>query len=545
MLFTFFGYCQSTKDKIDSLEVLLKQASNDSIYIKYSQEIGVHINHIDTEKAIKHFKESLRLLDSNYTYSNKNELKTIAYNYLTSLERRKNNYDTALGYSLKALKITKQLKDSLKIGKSYHDISKLFSAKREYDNAIIYMKLALPLRKKDSIGYGTTLRNYGKLLYIKRDYQKASKLLDSALLFLQKSPLYVADVNTIYSKIYRSGGQLDAALKILNENVKIYSEYEKPERKANIFIDMAIVYRKLNKYPLALRYLDSAETFHRQFNNKKVISNIYLERYTIYNKQRKHKLALQNYITYKKYNDSVFNTAKIKKVAHLEFKYQQEKEDIINQLNYEANKKNLLTVAKSQRFQKVFYAVLFIFSLLIIITLVINYKYKQKVQLEKIKKNALESELLNEKMVFLQYKINRLLADNKMRGDFKNELVLKLHNLKTEVTNRNLIGKYKSLIIQIENQTKTEKRLDTTTKKEIDSHKNSNFELKLIKKFPQLTKSEREICLLFHLNLSIKEIMNIRNVTGPAIKSARYRIRKKIAVPKGTELEFYIQNLLN
>ena len=61
--------------------------------------------------------------------------------------------------------------------------------------------------------------------------------------------------------------------------------------------------------------------------------------------------------------------------------------------------------------------------------------------------------------------------------------------------------------------------------------------------YPNLTKTEREVCALLRLNLSIKEISSIRNATTDSVKASRYRIRKKLEVPSGVELEHFIQSL--
>ena len=54
-----------------------------------------------------------------------------------------------------------------------------------------------------------------------------------------------------------------------------------------------------------------------------------------------------------------------------------------------------------------------------------------------------------------------------------------------------------------------------------------------------------EICNLIRMNLSMKEIANIRNTSVGAIRTSRYRIRKKMNIPKGKELEMVIQNIRN
>jgi len=64
-----------------------------------------------------------------------------------------------------------------------------------------------------------------------------------------------------------------------------------------------------------------------------------------------------------------------------------------------------------------------------------------------------------------------------------------------------------------------------------------------MKKYPSLTKSEREVCGLLRVNLSIKEVASIRNSTIDSIKSIRYRLRKKFNLDKNVELQNFIQSL--
>lgn len=541
-LFVFFGYCQSRQKKIDSLEVLLNTSKNDSINTTRQIQLGILTYVSNPNKSTQYLKQALKNLNAKYPYADKAKSIAVVYDYLAVIERRKNNYDTALNYHIKSLKIRKQLNDSLLIGKSYHDFAKLFSAKREYDKAIYYIKKALPLCKTDSIKYGGALRNYGKFLYLKKEYTNALKLLDSAALFFKKNPLNLADVNTIYSKIYRTQNKLNLSLHLLKENLNLYSKLEEMERKANIFIDMAIIYRKQKKYSTALAYLDSAETYHKKNKNKKVVSNIFYERYQIFIQQKNHKKALNNYVTYKKYSDSVFTTEKIQKVTQLEINYENDKKEAIAKVTYAANKKQLEEVVKTQRVQKQLYAILLLLSILGIITLVIIYRNKQRINAEKMQKVELETALLNEKTVFLQYKINRLLADHNMQSDFKDGLIKNIKSLKNKSSTKALINEYQSILIQLENQVKTETR--TTKISGASTLKDDvGFELKLAETYPQLTKSEREMCQFIFLNLSLKEIMNIKNTTLPSVKSTRYRIRKKMEVPKTIDLELFVQNL--
>lgn len=543
-LFWFASYAQIASKKVDSIKVLLKKATNDSLFVRHSIELGILIDTSSPFNAEQHFNNALEILNGSYNFNDKFKMMALAIDCLGIIERRRNNYDKALTYYLRSLKIKEENNDSLKIGRSYHNISMLFAAQKDYTKAISYMKLALPLRKHDSIDYGISLCNYGNFFYKKKQYIIALKILDSATSFLHKDPIRLADVYTINARIYRAKKEYKKALTILEKNLEIYSNFNKLERKANTFKSIAICYRKMKKYESAFISLDSSENIAKIYGNKKLIYQIYLDRYKIFKSKKDYKNALTNYRTYKKYYDSVFKNKQSIKVATLELQYKNEKQLALQKLKHETEKQHLLALTNSQRFQKRFYASLLIIAILCLIGIFYYSKYRSKVDKDNLKKQELDTNLMQEKVNFLQFKINQLLANGKMRSDFKDELISKLKLLKQEQNSKNLISEYQSILIQLENQHQTEKRLNTTNTK-MFINQDTGFELKLAQQFPELTKSEREICHLIYLNLSLKEIMNIRNITMASVKSARYRIRKKLNVPKGTELELFINNLFN
>ena len=116
----------------------------------------------------------------------------------------------------------------------------------------------------------------------------------------------------------------------------------------------------------------------------------------------------------------------------------------------------------------------------------------------------------------------------------------KIKNLKSQI-NSHSVKELQNLTLEIQSQINTETRLDALA--ESKQSLNPTFEQKLIEIHPDLTKSEREICSLIRMNLSMKEMANIRNTSVSAIRTTRYRIRKKMNTPKGKELEQVVQNI--
>ena len=68
-----------------------------------------------------------------------------------------------------------------------------------------------------------------------------------------------------------------------------------------------------------------------------------------------------------------------------------------------------------------------------------------------------------------------------------------------------------------------------------------HFFRNLRERYPSLTSSDLKFCALLRLNLSTKDIAKFTNLTIRGVETARYRIRKKLALKEGDSLiEFLI-----
>ena len=353
IMVVFLCFGQQKQHKIDSITSLLRQATSDSLMVRHHLELGILKDTSVPKEAEQHFFEALKLLDSNYTYTDQLKNKALANDCLGIIERRRNNYDKAFYYYLNALKIKEQAKDSFKIGRSYHNIAMLYSAKRNYDKAIEYIQKALPIRKKDSLNYAVSLNNYGYILYLKKQYGEALILLDSAKNYYGNH-IKITDANTNIARIYTKQKRYNEALNIQKKSLAIYTKNEYLERIAITLKDLAITSRKLKQYNNALQYLDSAQSRAISFGNKKLISTIYRERYRIAKQKKDYQLALKYYKTYKTYEDSIFTSKQSEKIKQLELNYRYEKQALADSIHFETEKSQLVSTAKNLRSQNDF-----------------------------------------------------------------------------------------------------------------------------------------------------------------------------------------------
>ncbi len=72
---------------------------------------------------------------------------------------------------------------------------------------------------------------------------------------------------------------------------------------------------------------------------------------------------------------------------------------------------------------------------------------------------------------------------------------------------------------------------------------NKDFFEKLLKKVPSLSSNDLRLSALIRLNMNIKESASVFNVEPASIKSARYRLRKKLNLNQEDDLYDYMRKI--
>ncbi|NME66953.1 helix-turn-helix transcriptional regulator [Flammeovirga aprica] len=214
-------------------------------------------------------------------------------------------------------------------------------------------------------------------------------------------------------------------------------------------------------------------------------------------------------------------------------------------------------VTYSDYFKDIIYhhniATIFIVSFLIVFHFNRNMKRyvkalkQQNVALEEQQKQIEEQaqELLAEQeknheleLEFKRKDIEKLNANNQLKVKLQTKAVQTLSDiLKSEDIKKELKTVIRELKISNASQQKIQ-----LMQENIDEV-NTVFEDRLAGICPTLTKTEREICSFIKLNLSTKEIADIRNTTPNSIRVTKHRIRKKMNIEEEVELESFIQRL--
>ncbi len=534
---------ENEKQLLDYLE----RAPNDSAEIAALLDLASFYTYSSPEQAIHYFQQA----DSKIQQADNPEFEILRSTYFNKI----GTYYTVKGDYLKALELfNKALKlmDSLK--KEYPhktllqtapivpraNIASIFIQQGDYQKAILTFKLLiqnsgdyLSEYKKmyifNNIGVGYNyLSNYDSALYY---YSKAFRLLDTNSDRKETAMLY-----TNIGEIYGKTGNYTKAIGYFNKSLKIKKEINDQYGYANVLFSLAELQYKMGEYhkstKSALATLDVCEqnhflkeqrnTYELLAKNAEALSDI--------------SAAYDFYKKYKKINDSIFNAESRNKLLELETKYETREKDTEIKLLHQKRKTEKLL----REFLIVGIVIILFVAFLIVRFIVVKRK--------------------NEKRIFA---INKKLKD-KENKELSLQIEFKSKQLTTHALNmmqknkllKNLISEIDDIIKHAKPEVKTElnkiKRLikqSVKNDKDWDAFKlyfeqiNKGFFDKLISINQSLNIYDLRHCALIKLNLNIKETASVLNLSPNTVKSARYRLKKKLMLENNDDLYDFLRNL--
>ncbi len=536
------------------------QINKDTTFIRLEQEIAIAPNDSLKVAALLALSE----YEYDHDFSNAKQLLHQVFKMITPqneiqwakakviqgvLYRREGLYPKAIEAYLEAQHIYKSQNDLWNISDIYHNIGMVYRYQKENQKAITAYRQSIKV--KDTLGdihgiaasynmMGVSYKHLKKMDSALFCYQKARTLFESikSIEDVQRVDHNMINVYTL-QKEYKKAEAL--ALVYLADS----KAYHKKHSLSSAYYILANINRKTNRLDRALKYADSSLQVATQEGFRERIAKAYLRKSYIYSLQQDYKNAYYDYRKFNRHSDSIFNIENIKKIQALELNHQFDQQRLKDSLAYVQSKREIEHTAQDEASQKRWFMLLFILALIsgLVIALLLKRIYRNKALIieEKLAKEKAQKDLLDQKIKAQKEDTKRLIADNSMRLSFKQELLNKLKNdilpLVPDDTKQAIL----SLSSELHMQISTENKLSGLHDK-VDEV-NAEFDTKLRTLYPNLTKTEREVCALLRLNLSIKEIMTIRNVSVDSVKSTRYRIRKKLGLTSKDELEKFIQNL--
>ncbi|MBO6795401.1 MAG: tetratricopeptide repeat protein [Balneolaceae bacterium] len=499
----------------DTLVIIAKEAyemaeriGNESLIIKSGLLIAQgYIRSGSYGASLSQFQELLTRLDNNeiedFRHHRAEVLRGIGNIYFIQFQQ-----ELSLEYYGDALELYIELDDSLNVGTLYDNMA---SAHLELENLELaeefYMK-ALDLHTK-----------YNNVM------SKASSQINLAMLY---EKLDRRDKTAYYATMVLNTAREQNALIMESYAVRILGSVAFDNKD----YDNAIEY-----YNRSLEIANQLDIAYEQKDSYLNLSEIYAEIGDYQN-------AYEHYVLHKTFNDSLLDEQSANKLAELRAEYETvEQQREIELLEKESELKSARLVSISSGLGSVLLVVL-------LTALFIHNKKRKEIELlekDKIiadsKKRIAEEELANAKLreENLQKELTNYALHIVEKNDFLEEVKSEMQELRSEIKNSELlkqVNKLGSKIYQNLMINKDREEFEIQVEQACDG-----FFKSLEQQFPTLTNQERRLAALLRLNLSSKEISGILNISPKSVDQSRYRLRKKMELPKSKNLAVFLNQV--
>lgn len=538
--------------EVDSLIYLLEKENNKSQIAFIEFEIGTYFS------KRGEYRESLKYLFDAYGYyraSNNIEKANCAHE-LARTYYHLSSFNKSLIFAYEALKYFESNPKGDQPVKVLNVIGYNLNSTKNYDEAIDYLNRALRIsvetkNKKQEI---KTLLSLSSVYFNQEKYDKSFNYDHDAIsiaIALKDSITLTASYNNLATN-YFVRGNLDSTLIFLNLALKVAQDINEIQRESSILGNIGDLYFMENKAEIAHPYYMRSIDLARQSGSKKTILANYKRLVDYYDANHNYKTANTYYKKYLALNDSIKSEFALLRINNMNAIYESfEKE---KELELSDEKVKVLNVKLDLKKKEKWWLVICIVGLLILVFL-IALRYYQKNKINK------QQDVINNQKTRIQeseFEKQNILNQNlaSIIEHKKEQLALKTINVfhKTEAFNE-----LKELIFDLGNEFDTEPKSFVKIKRLISQKNNLDSEWKkfenmfnevhpsffseLIRKHRALTKKDIRHSAYIKLQLSTKEIANLFGISPASVQMARVRLKKKMDIPKDQSIHEYIRNL--
>lgn len=341
--------------------------------------LGYYYVNIDNQKALEYSLKALELsrkIKENVIIGNSLSALGVIYYYT-------GDYYNSIEYNLNAIKAREEIGDQDKIAASLNNMSLVHMAIGNYEIARNYLLRAYDIRVQlnDHHGKGIVLNNIGEVYAKLGKYDEAYQYYNRALKLYRETADSKLTANALYNlaTVYQVHKDTANALKYYYESLGIFTTLNRKNGIANVENGLASLYNEygLSQFAIshALNALKNAMDIH-SLGNISTAANILKDEYIKAGDYQKAYHFLSIYVNAK---DSLFSVEKVKKLNKMEYDYR------IEQLKKEQD-------AKLEKQNLFIYALSITIVLLVVIFILIYLSYWQK------KKSNKQLNKLNEQL---------------------------------------------------------------------------------------------------------------------------------------------------
>ncbi|MEM9887237.1 MAG: tetratricopeptide repeat protein [Bacteroidota bacterium] len=386
------------------------------------------------------------------------------------------------------------------------------------------------------------------VLYLRQgNYETAIPYLTKAksLINPKDEQKITAEININIGIAYVQANQAERSLPYFESHLNLAKQSKDSLEFAPSYGNLAYAYQNVSDFEQAFTYYDSSLYYSNLFQQDETTYITYLDMSDAYNLKQDYQNALTYYKKHHTLKNKVLNEKNRQQINELEVKFETaQKERALIKKQKEVND---LVMAR----QKMWLLIGGLCASLIIMLLIFlkvkgDNQRKQKlmrVQEElvaiQLKNKELEADQLQKELENKSTDLTNLALDIARKNEFAQQLAKQLEDIQTaKGTNKkdqlNAITKF------VKNHLKISEDL-ALLQSNVDEI-NASFYEKLEAKFGKLSPNDKYMLGLIRLNLSLKDIASIKNISPTSVKVNRYRLRKKLNLPTDVNFAKYLQD---
>ncbi|RKE95363.1 helix-turn-helix transcriptional regulator [Ichthyenterobacterium magnum] len=431
------------------------------------------------------------------------------------------------------------------------------------DSAAIQHKFNIKFAKQhNEISYPSSINNYGLFFYwTKKDLETALVHFHKAYDIIVKSKFskhyLLGSIRDNIADIYVEQHKISEANMLYHKNFEFYKHTINVDLKsldiarltsaASQYISTTLALNHVNKANKILIELDTIinDPIHKNNLQSSSILEVLKVKEALYFKQKKFKHAYQIASEVKFLEDSLNSLTATTEQKWLtvvnSIVLDQVKQNFLMETNLKENK---IKRQRSNLWITTLISSTFIILLLSIIMRRRQYltiaKNKQQLAEQWLEFTALKNEKLNIEIESKKRDLSDFAINLSQNQEWAKALANKLEQLKT-TNGRNR----KKLLDDFEQEIQNKIKFDHDTENFYDRLEKLGdlFYSTLHTNYPNLTKTEIRLCSLIRLKIDSHAIANLQNITLASLNTSRYRLRKKLNLSEGDNLDEFIQFL--
>jgi tetratricopeptide (TPR) repeat protein len=349
-------------------------------------------------KAIGYFNRYLKIVEK---IDNKSGIAK-ALNNFGAIYFRQGNYSKSINYYTQSLKLNQEIDSKLGTANALNNIGNIYIDQGDYNKAIDYYSQSLKIKEEigDKSGIAGCLNNLGNSSFDRQNYEDALNYYLRSLEIMGEigSKQGIAKVLNNIGNIYIKQLNYNKSLDYYTKSYNIRKEIDDQPGMASSLNRIGTLYNKSENYTKAINFSSKALTIAKEIGTAVEIEDAAKNLYEAYKKTNQHQLSLEMYELYNIMHDSLENIAAQKEIMRQEFKYNYDKQTLADSLAFEQQRKVDALTYQSER--KTTIGGFILFLLLITVLLWIRF----------IKNKAERTKLLQEIKIYKAEAVAKMIS---------------------------------------------------------------------------------------------------------------------------------------